>query len=58
VAIARALINRPAIVLGDEPTGSLNTQTSQELVGLMRWLDNVTFVILTHDLDPAGQPTG
>jgi len=57
VAIARALVNRPTVVLGDEPTGSVDTQTSKELVGLMRWLnreEGVTFVIVTHDLELAG----
>jgi len=57
VAIARALVNRPTVVLGDEPTGSVDTQTSKELVGLMRWLnreEGVTFVIVTHDLEAAG----
>ncbi|HKF16230.1 MAG TPA: ABC transporter ATP-binding protein, partial [Candidatus Dormibacteraeota bacterium] len=49
---------RPAMVLGDEPTGSVDTQTSQELVGLMRGLnreEQVTFVIVTHDLELAGR---
>jgi len=58
VAIARALINDPSVVLGDEPTGAVDTETSQELVGLMRWLNRerkVTFVIVTHDLDLAVQ---
>ncbi len=58
VAIARALIHRPALVLADEPTGSVDTQTSEELLALMRWLNHeegVTFVIVTHDLDLAAQ---
>jgi ABC-type lipoprotein export system ATPase subunit len=58
VAIARSLVNRPALVLGDEPTGSVDTETSQQLVGLMRQLnrdENVTFVIVSHDLDLANQ---
>jgi putative ABC transport system ATP-binding protein len=58
VAIARSLVNQPALVLGDEPTGSVDTETSQQLVGLMRRLnreENVTFVIVSHDLDLASQ---
>jgi putative ABC transport system ATP-binding protein len=58
VAIARSLVNRPALVLGDEPTGSVDTETSEQLVGLMRRLnreEKVTFVIVSHDLDLANQ---
>jgi putative ABC transport system ATP-binding protein len=58
VAIARALIHRPALVLADEPTGSVDTQTSEDLLALMRRLNHeegVTFVIVTHDLDLAAQ---
>jgi ABC-type lipoprotein export system ATPase subunit len=58
VAIARALINRPALVLGDEPTGAVDSQTSHDLVGLMRRLnreEGVTFVLVTHDLDLAAR---
>jgi putative ABC transport system ATP-binding protein len=58
VAIARSLVNRPALVLGDEPTGSVDTETSQQLVALMRRLnrdEKVTFVIVSHDLDLANQ---
>ena len=58
VAIARSLVNRPALVLADEPTGAVDTQTSMELLGLMRKLnaeENVTFMIVTHDLDLAGR---
>jgi putative ABC transport system ATP-binding protein len=56
VAIARSLINRPALVLGDEPTGAVDTQTSMELLALMRRMnreENVTFMIVSHDLDLA-----
>jgi putative ABC transport system ATP-binding protein len=58
VAIARSLINRPALVLGDEPTGAVDSQTSMELLALMRRLnrdENVTFIIVTHDLDLASR---
>src|SRR2546426_7945403 len=57
-AIARALINRPSLVLGDEPTGEVDTETSQQIVALMRRMNRergVTFVVVTHDMDVAGQ---
>jgi ABC-type lipoprotein export system ATPase subunit len=57
-AIARALINRPSLVLGDEPTGEVDSETSQQIVALMRRMNRdhgVTFVIVTHDIDVAGQ---
>jgi putative ABC transport system ATP-binding protein len=58
VAIARALINHPTLVLGDEPTGEVDSETSQQLVALMRRMNRergVTFVIVTHDMDVAAQ---
>ena len=58
VAIARSLINRPSLVLGDEPTGEVDSETSQQIVALMRRLNRergVTFVVVTHDMDVAGQ---
>ena len=52
VAVARALINRPAIILADEPSGSLDTQNKEELHQLffdLRTRLDKTFVIVTHD---------
>lgn len=52
VAVARALINRPAVILADEPSGSLDTQHKEELHQLffdLRKEFNQTFVIVTHD---------
>ena len=51
VTIARALANRPAIVWADEPTGDLDSRTSQDIMDLLRKLNrenNQTFVIVTH----------
>jgi len=54
VTIARALVNNPAIVWADEPTGDLDSKTAQDIMDLMRRLNkenNQTFVIVTHDLE-------
>jgi putative ABC transport system ATP-binding protein len=52
VSIARALVNQPAIVWGDEPTGSLDSENSAAIMGLLRDLNREhgqTFVLVTHD---------
>ena len=53
VTIARALVNDPAIVWGDEPTGDLDSRNAQEIMDLMRRLNReqqITFAIVTHDI--------
>ncbi len=56
VAIARALVNHPKLVLADEPTGNLDTHTSQEIMALFSELnrrDGITIVLITHEPDIA-----
>ena len=53
VTIARALVNDPAIVWADEPTGDLDSESADEIVALMRHLNEergLTFLIVTHDI--------
>ena len=52
VAIARGLINNPSIVLADEPTGNLDSVTSEKIIQLMKLMAkklNQTFIVVTHD---------
>jgi putative ABC transport system ATP-binding protein len=52
VAVARAIVARPRIVLADEPTANLDSETAEQLLGLMGQLNReheITFLFSTHD---------
>jgi putative ABC transport system ATP-binding protein len=55
VAIARGLVNRPKLLLADEPTGNLDSRTSIEIMGIFQQLNDqgITIVMVTHELDIA-----
>ena len=58
VGIARALVKDPTILLADEPTGNLDSRSSEEIMAILQWLnreEGMTVVIISHDSDVAAQ---
>ena len=57
MAIARALITEPALLLADEPTGALDTQTSEQIMQIFREVNTqgMTVILVTHEPDIAEQ---
>ena len=57
VAIARALVTNPSIILADEPTGNLDSKSSEEIMDIISdlWKEGNTVVLITHDKDVAKQ---
>jgi ABC-type lipoprotein export system ATPase subunit len=58
VALARAFMNDPAIILADEPTGDLDEETERQMIDFFREMNRskgITFLILTHNTDLAKQ---
>ena len=55
VAIARALVTKPLMLLADEPTGALDTQTSEDIMGIFQRLNDegITVIVVTHEHDVA-----
>ena len=56
VAIARSLVNSPSVLMADEPTGNLDSQTSREVIELFKHLNEengITVILVTHDLGVA-----
>ncbi len=58
VSIGRSLMNNPAIILADEPTGNLDSKNSEEILELLKYSNkkyNQTLIMITHDLNIASQ---
>jgi len=55
IALARALVNKPSLILADEPTGNLDSKTSENIMGLLKRLNEMgnTLILVTHEADIA-----
>ncbi|MEM9454522.1 MAG: ABC transporter ATP-binding protein [Myxococcota bacterium] len=55
VALARAVVGRPQMILADEPTGALDSETSERILGLLRTLhaEGMTVIVVTHEIEVA-----
>jgi cell division transport system ATP-binding protein len=58
LCIARAIVNRPAILMADEPTGNLDSAYAEEIIGMFKAFNQVgvTVLIATHDLSMIDRP--
>jgi len=56
VAVARAVVNEPPVLLADEPTGNLDTKTTREVMELLQSfnIEGMTIIMVTHSLECAG----
>lgn len=55
ISIVRSLVNNPDIIIADEPTGALDSKTSEEIIGIFNELnkDGITIILITHDINVA-----
>ena len=57
ISIIRSLVNNPDIIIADEPTGALDSKTSEEIIGVFKKLnkEGITIILITHDINVANK---